>query len=204
MKRLFITIVLLMLLYSLVLMIVELRTSQEFVRNFFTDIDGPVPFFAINTTLSVFLLWSTALMFLVCIACGKNRTSSFVSRRFFVTQMILFGYLGADDRFKLHEHLGWWLSVPDHFILITVAAIEIILLVTIGRHLLTSRALTFLMLACAFFAVMIVIDAWVPHDLLLRLTLEDLSKTWSALFFFMFSWSVFEQCLDDLMQTREI
>jgi hypothetical protein len=51
---------------------------------------------------------------------------------------------------------------------------------------------------------MIVIDAWVPHDLLLRLTLEDLSKTWSALFFFMFSWSVFEQCLDDLMQTREI
>ena len=193
-----------MLLYSLALMIVEIRTSQEFVRNFFTDIEGPVPFFAINTTLSVFLLWSTALMFLVCIACGRSGTSSFTSRRFFVTQMILFGYLGADDRFKIHEHLGWWLSVPDHFILITLALIEIFLLVTLGRHLLTSRVLTFLMLACVFFVVMIAIDAWVPHDLLLRLTLEDLSKTWSALFFFLFSWSIFEQCLDDLMQTREI
>ena len=55
--------------YSLALVGIEWCTSQDYVRNFVCDIDGPVPFYAVNTTLSVFLLWATALLFAICLAC---------------------------------------------------------------------------------------------------------------------------------------
>ena len=58
--------VLVLVIYSVVLLAIEWNHSQEFVRNYFTDIVGPDRFYAINTTLCVFLLGGTALLFLVC------------------------------------------------------------------------------------------------------------------------------------------
>ena len=37
---------------------------------------------------------------------------------------------------------------------------------------------------------MIFFDACVPHDMVLRLTLEDLAKTWANLCFLTFAWQL--------------
>ena len=50
-------------LYSVALIGIELCTSQDYVRHYVSDVEGPVRFYAVNTTLSVFLLWATALLF---------------------------------------------------------------------------------------------------------------------------------------------
>ena len=52
--------------YTAVLLSLEYRFGQEYVLHYFTDILGPVRFYAVNTTLSAFLLWTIALIFLAC------------------------------------------------------------------------------------------------------------------------------------------
>jgi hypothetical protein len=70
--------------YSIVLIVIEILVSQEFVRNFFTDITGPVPFYAINTSLSVFLLLATVLTFAVCLICIEgDEQSKTLQRQFY-------------------------------------------------------------------------------------------------------------------------
>ena len=44
------------------LVAIELQTSQDYVRQYFTDIRGDVFLYAVNTTLSTFLLAATALL----------------------------------------------------------------------------------------------------------------------------------------------
>jgi hypothetical protein len=57
----------------------------------------------------------------------------------------------------------------------------------------------FFALAVGFSTVMLVIDAKFPGEMVLRLSLEDLSKTWGALFFFLFAW---ERMLGDIAKLR--
>ncbi|MEL6713585.1 MAG: hypothetical protein AAFP86_07420 [Planctomycetota bacterium] len=49
--------------YTVALLWIEFATSQAHVRHYFSDVETSRPFFAINTTLSVSLLWGTALAF---------------------------------------------------------------------------------------------------------------------------------------------
>lgn len=190
MKRFWIFSMALLVVYTVALVVVELRTSQDFVRNFFTDIEGPVPFFAINTTLSVFLLLATALVFLISLAVTEARPENVVLRRFFWSQVFVFAFLGCDDRFKLHENLAFRLETEDHYSLIAIGVAEALLLFVLGRSFLRGRAGLFLAAACVLFCVMLLFDAVVPHEMRLRLSLEDLAKTWSSLFFFLFSWEI--------------
>jgi hypothetical protein len=172
------------------LMIVELSTSQDFVRHFFTDIEGPVPFFAVNTTLSVFLLWSTALLFLVCFALFGEAVVPLRLRWFYASQVVVFAFLGFDDRFKVHERIGMWFDIGDHYVLAAVAIAQCGFLTILGgRTVLHGAALKCLGLASVLFTVMLVVDAKFPHDLVLRLSLEDLAKTWACLFFLLFAWN---------------
>jgi len=176
--------------YTAFLVIVELSTSQDFVRHFFTDIEGPVPFFAVNTTLSVFLLWSTALLFLVCFAILGEGVVPLRVRWFYASQVAVFAFLGFDDRFKVHERLGEWFDMGDHYVLVAVAVAQCGFLTILGgRTVLHGAALKCLGLASVLFALMLVVDARFPHDLTLRLSLEDLAKTWACLFFLLFAWS---------------
>ena len=177
--------------YSSVLITIEWNTSQDYVRNYFCDIDGPVKFYAINTTLSVFLLWSTALMFIVCFAVLKDSPKTGRLRWFCLSQAAVFAFLGFDDRFAFHESAAWRLGIGDHFVLLAVAVAEVAFLLLLGGAVIFRRpAGTYLAVATVLFVVMIFIDACVPHDLVLRLTFEDLAKTWSALCFFLFSWEI--------------
>jgi hypothetical protein len=184
--------------YSVSLIAVEVCTSQDYVRHYFSDITGPVPFFAINTTLSVFLLWGTALLFGVCIA-ATPATPAFRSRRlFFLSQVAVFAYLGFDDRFMFHETIGKWFDVADHYILGLVATAQAVLVATLARENIPQKAWHRLGAAVGLFFVMLFFDAIVPHDMLLRLTVEDVAKTWACVFFFLYAWETLMSCLKQL------
>ncbi len=175
--------------YSVMLLLVEFYTSQDFVRQFFTDISGDVPFYAINTTMSVFLLWSTALLMVFSAATLKDVPEARDVRRFFISQAAVFGFMGFDDRFQFHEVVADRIGIGDHFVILVVVAIEIALLAMFGRprHF-TCRTAAMFFAGGALFAVMLAIDALAPHMMVLRLSLEDLAKTWSAALFFAFAW----------------
>ena len=186
-------------LYSVILIGIEANTSQDYVRHFVSDVEGPVPFYAINTTLSVFLLWATALFFGVCLACDRNDPNRRHARWFFLSQILMFAWLGIDDRFKAHEHIGWHLNIGDHYVLIAAAMVEIALLVFLGRSIVFRPApMLRLSGAAFFFAVTMFFDAIYPHDAFLRLSLEDVAKTWSALFFCLFAWQLVTERIDRL------
>ncbi|EDN67522.1 membrane protein [Beggiatoa sp. PS] len=66
--------------YSIGLLLIEWQTSQLYVRQFVTDIQGDVFFYAINTTVSVFLLWATALLFGLCLFCFREQERIILSK----------------------------------------------------------------------------------------------------------------------------
>ena len=177
--------------YSGALIRMEMSVSQDYVRYYFTDITGPVRFYAVNTTISVFLLWSTAVIFTVCILCLEQSVETGNERKFYLSQILIFGFLGFDDRFQIHEWLGSRLGIEDALIILALAIVELLLLLTLGK--LTERpkgTRYYIYLAALFLGLMILIDGWVPRELVPRLSLEDLSKTWATVFIFLFAWSI--------------
>jgi len=186
--------------YNVALIAIELRTSQDFVRYFFTDIYGPVPFYAVNTTLTVFLMWASALLFLVSLVCIAEVPESRRLRWFLLSQVLMFSFLGFDDRFQFHEKVAWRLEIGDHYIILIAATVESLFLVLLGgRPLLKSKANKYLCLGILLFAVMLGIDAFVQHDLVLRLSAEDLAKTWASAFFYLFAW---ETCMQQINRLK--
>lgn len=183
--------------YSGVLVTIELSTSQDHVRHYFTDIEGPVRLFAINTTLSVFLLWASALLFAVVLMV--IRPESRRERLFCLSQMAIFGYLGVDDRFLLHERLSDVVPLHDTLILVAVGLVEIAALALLGDLRRRSGWVRgYVAAAGVLFGVMAAIDAFAPSDAVLRLAVEDLSKVWAGWFLFLFSWRILEEHVTEL------
>jgi len=180
--------------YSLILIGCEVKFSQSFVRNFFTDIKGPVFFYAVNTTLAVFLAWATALMFAACIKCIDNTKVKRKEFYFYLSQVLLFFYIGVDDRFLFHESMGRLLQVRDSYFVIILGILEVALIIKLGNFKSLSRCVRrYLYCAALFFSAMFIFDAFVSKEALLRLSIEDLSKTWGLLFVFLFAWSIFSE-----------
>lgn len=175
-------------LYSLAIITIEARSTQDAVRHYLSDVSEEGPLFAINTTLSVTLLWSAALLFAVAAQLPRSAASREL-RRWLWSQAAVFFYLGCDDRCLLHETMSRLFGVGDHYFLLTVAIIELGLLAYGWRSgLLPVAAARCLVPAAALFAGMWAIDAFAAHDLRLRLSVEDLCKTWSCFFFASFAW----------------
>lgn len=171
--------------YSAALVSIELATSQNHVRQYFTDIEGDVLFFAVNTTLSVSLLAGAALLmgFAALTRSGEGGWP------FLLSQGTMFGLLAFDDRFQLHERIGYRLGIGDHYVMLVWAAAELALLgLYCRRRHVTVRMAAFFLAGAGCFALMMVFDALVPHDMVLRLSIEDLAKTWGAAMFFGFGW----------------
>ena len=190
--------------YSVALIGIELFTSQDYVRHYVSDVEGPVRFYAVNTTLSVFLLWATALLFGVGLWCAAGANQSLRTRMFLVTQIAVFAWLGLDDRFRIHEYIGEHLGIGDHYVLLLVGFVEIVCLIALGWDIVFQRrVLIWLGAASLFFMVMLVFDAAVPHDALLRLSVEDVAKTWAAMCFCLFAWNVLSQEIQQFAQSRQ-
>jgi hypothetical protein len=190
-------------LYSIFLVYLEATVSQEYVRRFVDDITGPSRFYAINTTLCVFLEWSCALLFAICLTGfgGGERWPG--ENLFYYSQIAVFAYLGFDDRFRIHEMLGGTFGFNDAFIILGLGLIEALLLLTWGRILTRSRRLKGLFIAAGVcFVVMVVIDGLAPRELIPRLTLEKLTKSWGCFFLFLFAWEWLMERIGDLREAR--
>ena len=171
-------------LYSIWLMALELTTSQAGVRPYFSDIEGSVALFGVNTTLSASLLGGAALL-LAFAALSSDRAG----RSFLLSQAAIFGLLAADDRFQLHERIGWRLGIGDHYVLLAWAVAELAFLAAFCRPaLLTLKAALLFVAGASLFAIMFAVDAFVPAAAPMRLSIEDLAKSWAAAMFFGFAW----------------
>jgi hypothetical protein len=183
--------------YSALLLWVELSSSQAAVRPYFADIEGPVPFFAVNTTLSVFLLGFAALLLLFTAAILTEAPAR-QARPFLLCQAGIFGLLAFDDRFQLHEALNWRLELGgDHYLLIAAGVAQIATILLLFRPGWTSPAAILLFLVgAAFSGAMLLVDILAPAKANLRLSIEDLAKTWGAAMFLAFSWETakFQLC----------
>ena len=177
--------------YSAILISLEINVSQEYVRNFFTDIEGDVALYAVNTSLSVLLLLGTSFIFIIVLKTLPKEESSKKRIPFYRSQVVLFAYLGLDDRFLIHEYIGYVFKINDAFIFIGLGILEIILILAWNDYQHWSiRTKKYLLLAAAFSILMILIDGAFPREIVPRLSLEDLSKTWANAFIFMFAWSI--------------
>ena len=175
-------------LYSSVLLFIEAKTSQDFVRNFFTDIEGPIPFYAINTSLSVFLFWATAVVFAVCLLC-IDTTKMKREKLFYISQIFMFFWLGFDDRFMVHEYLSQW--TRESYIMLGLGIVEAYFLIALGQLRQQPRSVLFYLIAGAFWTgSMTLADHLFPSKMLFRLSIEDLSKSWGAFCLFFFGWEI--------------
>jgi len=187
-------------LYSLFLITIEWQFGQTYVRQYLTDIKGDVIFYAVNTSLSAVLLWATALLFAINLYCIPRYSREYY---FSVSQIIIFSYLGLDDRFMLHELLGYVLQINDSFILLAIGFLELGLLHFLAELPNRQRSTRyFLYCAGLCFAAMTVIDTKFPSAMLLRLTLEDTSKVWAGLFLCLFAWEIVTQNIKHLQHYK--
>lgn len=204
MRLIKITFIIILSIYSLALILVELLISQDYARHYFTDITGPVPLYAVNTTLSSFLLWAVALLFTVNLSFLNEDDINSKEHIFYVSQVWLFCLLGLDDRFKLHEWLGSLLGINDAYLILGLAIVEIIILLFLGNLKNRSRRTKLsLFIAAVFFTLMFLADAFLPSRMILRLSCEDLSKTWSALCLLVFAWEICNSHITKLKQRAE-
>ena len=147
-------------------------------------------FYGINTTLTVFLLWATSLLFFVSyVITGKSEYEN--DKRFYLSQTIVFAFLGFDDRFLIHEKIGETTGINDALLLLIIGVAEVVLILWIGRIMARSREIQLcLLLSSLLFGLMIFIDGFLPPGMLFRLSAEDLSKTWACFFLFLYSWNI--------------
>jgi hypothetical protein len=138
-------------------------------------------------------------MFKIILATLPTSENNLKQTRFYRSQVLFFAYLGLDDRFLIHEYLGHILGINDAVILAALGLSEIALLVIWGDCQQWSQATRNYLLGAAICScMMVLIDGTFPREMIPRLSLEDLSKTWANTFIFLFSWSIFSQKLNVL------
>jgi len=185
--------------YSVLLVFVEIWTTQDYVRNYFTDISGPVFFYAVNTSLSVILFFATALMFSICLVMSDKVANQTIEQKFYISQIFLFVYLGLDDRFLIHDLVLPHIGINGDYVLAVLAVLEGVILLKLGNVLNKNKSTkTYFFLAVLFGFLMFIADLLLPSDLVLRLSMEDLCKTWTAFFLLLFAWAHFEKELNQL------
>ncbi len=196
--------------YTLTILWIEWQYGQSIVRFFLTDVKCntlalpfSTPFYAVNTILSTFFLWATALIFGLCLLL-VNKLEENKEYWFCLSQILIFTYLGFDEQFLLHERIGAWLGRNDAYLLLGLGIVELGLLFKLGQ--LSQRPpkiRNFLFTAAILFGCMIVIDALLPSSKLqFRLSLEDLSKLWADVFLFLFGFEIFLQKLRNISHQR--
>lgn len=97
-----------------------------------------------------------------------------------------------DDRFLIHEKLGHILGINDAFLILGLGVVEILLILTWGEFLTWKQSTKNNLLKAAIcLGIMLIVDGAFPSEMVVRLSLEDLAKTWANVFLFLFSWDIF-------------
>jgi hypothetical protein len=172
--------------YSAALLALEWQTSQDHVRHYFTDIKGPVFFYAVNTSLSASLLAGAGLLFLfTALHALKERRQQLL----FAGQGLFCLWSAFDDRFSIHEKVAGALETGDGYLMASVALANAALYLALFRPTDFNRTMAVrLTLAAGFYFVMLLFDTSMPDRMLWRLSIEDLCKTWAGLMFLALAW----------------
>jgi hypothetical protein len=190
--------------YSVTLLLTEVLVSQNYARFYFSDIHGPVALYAVNTTLSVSLLWGTALLFFIAARFASEAPTALRARLFLWSQVALFALLGLDDRFQIHEMLSERLGLHDETILLALGLAELGALTFLGRvWLRAGRARFCVSLGALCFALMLVLKQYTPPGWAPSLALEDLAKTWASACLFLFGWDEMRTAIDAASDTDD-
>ena len=137
---------------------------------------------------------STAVIFAASLVSINYTRDNRKQILFYRSQVLFFGYLALDDRFMIHEKIRYILDINDIFIWLTLGIMEIVFIVVWENYNCWNNKIRNNLFKAAFcFGLMVVIDTFYPSQLVPRLSLEDLSKTWANTFLFLFSWEIFRQ-----------
>ena len=185
--------------YTGILIYTEARFSQDFVRNYFSDVIGPRPFYAVNSVFSLCLMFCTAVIFLINFIMADGLRGRGKAPLFYATQVVMFVYLATDELCMIHELVGLRFGLNDAFIVLAMGIAELFLIAGIGElRTMGSRARRLLYTAVVLFVFMWFIDAFAAKRAFLRLSFEDLSKLWAIVFFFMWALQICRDRIDDL------
>lgn len=191
--------------YTLAVAAVEFFVSPHAARYFLSDIVSTgsgyshLPLYAVNTSLSVFFLWAGAVLFLLAWRCLYSREHGGSEEIFLASQMIIFFYLGCDDRFLIHEGLSDTLGFKDWMFFGIMGSLEAVFLLFCGKIFCRGRkALMDIVLAGVLFCIMLTVDIILPYGGRMHLSIEDFAKLWSAFFLFKFAWDTCTEKIDTL------
>ena len=185
---------LLLTVYSVIIIMLEMQFGQTYVRQYLSDIEGDVVFFAVNTTLTTVFLVLIAYNFILCLIFhGKEKRMDQKLFLFLVCQSLLFLFLAMDERFMIHERIGYYLGFNDAYLLASIGIFELALLFSFEQLRWQRTLKTYaLYLGGFFFGIMILIDAFGATNAVLRLSFEDLAKTWAIFFLFIYSFEFYK------------
>ncbi len=179
-------------LYSFMLLTFEMVGGREGVRPFFTDIRGGTIGYALNTTLTASLLWGAALLFLLTSRILTTDDKSPGRSRFYLSQAVLFLYLGCDERFLFHHSISQTFGVADWVFFGALGALELLLVFRMGDLGEKPPGLWSLLISAgALFAITVLADQFLGKSGPPAYSIEDLAKTWSAFFLFLYGWESF-------------
>jgi hypothetical protein len=198
-KRLWLLSLIALIIYSIAMIGIEVSTSQDYVRRYFTDIghpykqgffaapDSKVIFFAVNTSLSAFLLGCSGVILLFASFAAprppRNQT------RLYAAQAFILLYLSMDDRFMFHERIGAAVGLRSSVILLIAGAVNLAVYIFYFRpEYFSPRMAKVLVVAGGFFFGSMILDVFAPHYMVARLSSEDLLKTWAGFWLLTFSW----------------
>ncbi|TAI48775.1 hypothetical protein [Flagellimonas allohymeniacidonis] len=186
--------ILMLALYSVLIIFFELQFGQTYVREYLSDIEGDVIFFAVNTTITTVFLVLIAYNFILCLTLDRKKEKNTKKiLPFLVFQSLLFLFLAMDERFMIHERMGYYLGFNDAYLLGAIGVFELVVLFSFKQLLWTKTLKTYsLYLGGLFFGIMILIDAFGGTNTILRLSFEDLSKTWAIFFLFVYSFEFYK------------
>jgi hypothetical protein len=198
-RRLELVLFALLAVYTATLIYAEARFSQDFVRNYFSDVIGPRPFYAVNSVLSLSLMISTGVIFLINFILVDGLRGRGKAPLFCATQVVMFVYFALDELCMIHELVGLRFGVNDALIILGLGLVELMLVVGLGElRTMKPRAKRLLCTAVVLFFFMWCIDAFAAKRAFLRLSLEDLFKLWAIVFFFLWALQICRDRIDDL------
>lgn len=173
--------------YSLALLHLEWRTSQDYVRNYFTDIKGEVFFHAVNTTLLAGMLAGSGLLFLFAAVHAVREQRQ---KWLFGGQALFCLWSAFDDRFSVHEATAGAFGTGDGYLMaggVAIANAAWYQALFRPRDF-NWRMAKLLVGAAAFYVVMLAFDTSLPDRMLWRLSVEDLCKSWASFLFPVLGW----------------
>ncbi len=192
MKKLSNRFILILLFYSILLICMEFMGLSKVTSYVYSRINPDISFYAINSTICYFLLWTSSLILLLCVYYNSLSGNE---KAFYWTQIIIFFLLGISERFIGYAKASELFSIHPIFLVCSALALEgFLLMVLLPENFLYDAKIC---LHRAFFMVLFmvildIIDATAKNYIPVSPLFSHLCKTWMCIYLFLFSWNVLE------------